>query len=159
MQALVYNYRLYTRLCLLFLLLFAAERTSAKIKEIQYIGIADVKVKSVDLHNITFTLQMSFYNPNRVGVRLKDGDIDTYCNNKYIGKALVEDNIKVPSRDTFTVPITIVAAADKVLGNAFNVLAGNNKVLIKLNGTVKAGKLGVFFKIPVYYEGEETIKL
>ena len=104
-------------------------------------------------------MDLRFYNPNRFGVDLKNGDIDAYLNNKYLGKALLDENVQMPARDTFRLPLTFQISLSDMVGQGLNMLNSNNQeVLIKMVGTVRAGKAGVFVPVPVYYEGKQVFR-
>ena len=155
---LFYFWGMIMRWCfLLFLLPFSPE-SSAQVKALEYQDVQDFRIHKADLQQVTIILNLRFYNPNHYSVDLKDGDIDVYFNDRLSGKAILDERTKVPARDTFLLPVTIVAPIDKIVTNALELLV-NNEVLVRLEGTVKAGKRGIFIKIPVRYEGKQRIEL
>ena len=60
--------------------------------------------------------------------------------------------------DTTLVPLSISAKSKDILLISADILINNN-VLIKLTGSVKAGRGGIYINVPVNYEGSQTINL
>jgi len=143
---------------LLLCALFLSIQSNAQVKSLEYVDVQDFRVHKASLQEATVVVFLRFYNPNWYGLTLKDGDIDAYFNNAYLGKAIADEKIKVPAKDTFLIPVTITAGMDKVFSNALDLLM-NNKILVKLDGSVKAGKAGIFIRVPIKYEGEQQINL
>ncbi len=57
--------------------------------------------------------------------------------------------------DTFYVPIKAVISMRDVLPNAVQILL-KDSVNVKLDGTVKAGKGGIFKNVAIKYEGRQS---
>lgn len=102
-------------------------------------------------------MDVEFYNPNKSGMTLKDADIDLYINDKFVGKAFLEDKYDVPGLDTFLLPVSLKADLKNVLPNALS-LALDKEVKVGLKGFVKAGR-GVFISIPINYEGMQKLNI
>jgi LEA14-like dessication related protein len=106
------------------------------------------------------TANLRFYNPNNYSLSLKNGDLDAYVNNKYLGKATVDERIAVPPSNSFVLPVTIDINMLRVLKDAFDLLSlQKSDVLLRLQGTISAGKGRVYFRVPVTYEGRQKIQI
>ena len=146
------------RILLFFLLLLFPLSSYSQLQSLEYINLAGFRVHKADLQQVTVVLNLRFYNPNRYGLTLKEGDVDAWFNHHYLGKAILDEKTRVPARDTFLIPVTLTAGLDKIFSNALELLT-NNTVLIKLDGSVKAGKAGIFIRVPIRYEGSQRIEL
>lgn len=146
------------KLLLLIFVLASSWHGMAQVKSLEYLDVQDFRVHKADLQEVTVIVNLRFYNPNWYGMTLKDGDMDAYFNNVYLGKAIADEKTKVPAKDTFLIPVSITARLDKVFSNALDLLM-NNTILVKLDGSIKAGKAGIFIRVPIKYEGEQQLNL
>lgn len=128
----------------------------ASPKELVYRDVKNFRVMEISLQP-KVGMDVEFYNPNKTGMTLKDADIDLYVNDLFVGKATLNDKYEVPGLDTFLLPVVMKADLKNVLPNALS-LALNKEVNVKLKGTVKAGR-GVFFTIPINYEGVQELNI
>ncbi|MEO6831587.1 MAG: LEA type 2 family protein [Chitinophagaceae bacterium] len=132
----------------------------AQPKPLVYRDLQNFRVQSLNLQQATMVLDLQFYNPNNYGLTLKDGDIDAYFNNKFVGKASLAGRSSIPAKDTFTTPVIVTTSLQSLVANALELLtAGDKVVLIRLQGSVRAGKGNIYFRVPVNYEGRQTIHL
>lgn len=143
---------------LLFCCLLLSLDGCAQPKSLVYQDVAAVRVHKVDLNAATVVADLRFYNPNRYSVNLKDGDIDAYFNDRYLGKAILDERAYVPAKDTFLLPVTITASLESIFANALDMLV-NKAVLVRLQGSLKAGKAGIYIRVPVRYEGRQQLDL
>lgn len=148
--------------CRLLLFLFALIPTlnsCAQPKALAYQDMQNFRVHSVSLQQVVFAMDLRFYNPNKMSLDLKNGDIDAFVNDKYLGKALLNEQIKIPGRDTFSLPLTFQAGLTDILGNAWSMLGNSSsEVMVRMKGSIRAGKAGIFLPVPVYYEGKQKIE-
>jgi LEA14-like dessication related protein len=150
-----------TNILFLVLMLVAALFSScSQPKSLVYQDVRNFRIHKVDLQRATIVLDLQFYNPNNYGLSLKNGDLDAYLNNRYLGKASLDERVSVPASDTFILPVSITADLTSIVTNAIDLLTSkNNDVLVRLQGNIRAGKGGVFIGVPVKYEGRQRISL
>ena len=149
------------RFCLVaFALLALGFSGCSQPKALVYQDLKNFRVHEVNLQQATIVLDLQFYNPNGYGLSLKNGDLDAFFNNKYLGKATLDERTAIPAKDTFTLPVSVTADLSSIFSNALEVLANNGKdVLVRLQGSIRAGKGGIFIGVPVRYEGKQRIHL
>lgn len=140
-------------LCFLFLL------SCARPQALQYKGIDRVSLGSVGMEGLKLAFDVKFYNPNPFALRLKDGDLSTYINSRFAGKAELLSSQEVPALDSFVMPIAVSLDAANLLGNAIDMLT-QKEVMVKLDGRVRAGRLkgGPMLPVRVRYEGRQKVK-
>lgn len=132
----------------------------SKPKPLVYRDIKNVRVHNMDFRQATIVLDLQFYNPNGYGLSLKNGDLDAYISDKYIGKATLDERTMIPARDTFVLPVSVTANLGSLLNNAISIITHAEQNLpVRLQGTVRAGKGGVFFPVKVNYSGMQKIRL
>ena len=149
------------RICLLFVATAAmAFAGCSQPKALVYKDLRNFRVQELTLQRVTVVLDLLFYNPNNYGLSLKNGDLDAYFNSKFLGKAILDERTAIPARDTFLLPVSVTADLSNILTNALEVLTNSNaEVLVRLQGSIRAGKGGVFIGVPVKYEGRQRIHL
>ncbi len=102
-------------------------------------------------------MDISFYNPNRYKLKLKNADLEVFLNGARLGKMNVNKAVAIPRMDTFTVPVSIDVDLKNLLPNALQ-LAFSSDMSVKLQGNLKAGRHGVYKSVPVNYEGKQDIR-
>jgi LEA14-like dessication related protein len=129
-------------------------------KALVYQNVQHIRVQQVNLQQATLVVDLQFYNPNNYGLSLKNGDLDAWFNNNYLGKATLDERTIVPAHNTFILPVTITAELKNIVSNAIDLLTHQSSdVLVRLQGMVKAGKGGIFINVPIQYEGQQQIRL
>ena len=151
----------FRRIQLLVLTIFTlASAGCSQPKALVYQDLRNFRVHAVNLQQATVVLDLQFFNPNNYSLSLKNGDLDAYFNDKYLGKATLDERTAVPSRDTFLMPVSVTANLGNILTNAVELLtSGNSDVMVRLEGKVRAGKGGVFIGVPIRYKGRQKIHL
>lgn len=127
-------------------------------KELVYKDTRNFRVHKVGFQNTTLVMDLRYYNPNSFGMQLKDGDVDVYLNSSYLGKGRLDERTAVPPRDTFLIPVSVDVDMSRLFSNALTLLTQKD-VDVKLEGTVKVGKGGVFMRLPIRYIGKQRIEI
>lgn len=120
-------------------------------QKVHHFGINKVGAQTV------LSMDVQLYNPNAYKMKLKNADLDVYINNSRLGKINLDQKFPIPQLDTFSMPLTLNVDLGNALPNMFQLMLNSN-VNVKLNGTVKAGRHGIFIKVPVNYEGKQDIR-
>ncbi|MBC7826907.1 MAG: LEA type 2 family protein [Chitinophagaceae bacterium] len=105
----------------------------------------------------TVGMDVEFYNPNKSKLQLKKAEVDVFINNTYLGKSTLDSLVRIPARDTFSLPVTMRVKTGGALTNILKI-ATDSAVLIKMEGNASFGKGGVFVNYPIKYEGLKKIK-
>jgi LEA14-like dessication related protein len=143
-----------------FFLLFIAVSTSAfgQLKDIQYLDVENFKIQQIENNKAAISLDIRLYNPNNYKLKLKDADIDVFINGNHIGKVQqAVDKYEVLKNDTCLVPVILDVDMQNILANALQIVLSSGMADVKLSGTVKAGRHGIFIPIPINYQGKQDI--
>jgi len=130
----------------------------SKPKAPTYLGYENFRLKKAGLGNNVLATDVKLYNPNSYPLQLKSASLDVYFNNNYLGHSSLDSLIILPAKDTAYVPLQLQAKAKDVLSNALKVFL-NPEVKVKITGSAKAGRSGIFLNIPIDYEGVQHINL
>ena len=91
-------------------------------------------------------------------MKLKYGEMSVYLNNRFLGKTILDTMTLIPARDSFSIPVSMKVDMKQVYSNALDILL-NHEVNIRLDGFAKLGKGGIFFDVPIKYEGKQKIDI
>lgn len=129
-------------------------------KALVYQDLRGIHVQHASFQQATIVLDLQFYNPNSYTLSLKNGDVDAYISDKYLGKATLNEQTAAPARDTFTMPVAITANLGSILSNTFGIIANKDQeVPVRLQGTIRVGRGGVFVPVKINYEGRQRLHL
>ena len=138
----------------LFSMLVIAGCTS--VKDPEFRRVENFKVKDFGLQDVTVGFQVTYFNPNKFGVTVKDAVADIYMDSVYMGKFTQDNLVEVGSNSNFSIPLS----GKLTLGTALKMdlqNIGSRKIYLKADGSVKVGKAGVFVTKPFDYEGNHSL--
>ena len=124
-------------------------------KEPTFVEARGFKITSLGLKESVIQTDLYYYNPNNIGLQLKQVDADVFIEDKLAGHSIIDTLIRIPAKDTFAIPVRFRIEMKNVLSNAFTILM-QDKVNIKMRGTASVGKAGLFIKIPINYQGKHS---
>lgn len=124
----------------------------------KYLGYQNFRLAKASFGDNILATDIRLYNPNNYPLQLKSATMDVYFNNAYLGHSSLDTLIILPGKDTSVVPLQLQAKAKDVLSNALKVFL-NPDVKIRITGSAKAGRGGIFLNIPIDYEGMQRIEL
>ena len=138
----------------LFSMLVMAGCTS--VKDPEFRRVENFKVKDFGLQDVTVGFHVTYFNPNKFGVTVKDAVADIYMDSVYVGKFTQDNLVEVGSNSNFSIPLS----GKLTLGTALKMdlqNIGSRKIYLKADGSVKVGKAGVFVTKPFDYEGNHSL--
>ena len=98
------------------------------------------------------------YNPNNYKLKLKRTGIDVYVNDQRLGNILLQHEYLLPRHDTFLLPVLLKIDVANAASNAWQLFTVKKEVNLRLSGSVRAGRHGLFINVPVSYEGRQVIR-
>jgi LEA14-like dessication related protein len=128
----------------------------AKPKDLEFVDIQNIKVVKWGLSESVIGLDVRFYNPNKQQVKLKDAVAKVYVNSAFLGDTNMDSTVVVPRRDTFAVPLLLKVQTATAIAKMMET-AKDSAVTVRVDGTVKMGKAGVFLTYPIKYEKLQSL--
>ena len=126
---------------------------------LDYLGVKNLKVVKLGLKESTVSAEVEYYNPNNYPFTMKKASVDVYVNNNYFGKSTLDSAIRVPKKDTFSIPVILVVDMTGTAVNAFQIFGqGQEDVMVKLDGSARVGRGGFYINYPIKYEGMQKLK-
>ncbi len=124
----------------------------------EYLGFQDFSVQTFSMDETLLHTQLSFYNPNPFTMELKRGDVNVYLDDKLANHYVMDSTISIPRLDTFYVPLNLKLNPRFLLGSALRMLMNDNKIKVRLEGSIRIKRSGVSFNVPINYEVMEKIQ-
>lgn len=127
--------------------------------------LKNAKFKSVGfLHgaSVTFNADAIFYNPNPIGAKVTEVDLDLYIDDKKVTHINQDVSAVMKANSNFTLPLSFDIDLKDLFKDGKSALGGllkTQKIQYKMKGTLKVGVGSIEIAVPVEYEGEEEIKL
>jgi len=103
----------------------------------------------------TLRAEAVFYNPNNIGGRLKNIDVEILVNGKKAGKVEKDYKIRIPAKGEFSVPLEVklnmkeLGLVDTILG-----MIGGKKFDIQYVGKLKLSYRGIPVNVPVNHKSQ-----
>lgn len=130
----------------------------AKPTGFDYLGVDHVKVQQFGLKESTVALDVKYYNPNKFPVTMKRADVDVYVNDQYFGKTTLDTTIRIPGRDTFYLPVLLKVDMNTTVMQLIQALGqGQQEVKVRMDGSARIGRSGIFINYPIRYEGMQKL--
>ena len=125
-------------------------------KDLIYQNVQGFKLQKAGAAQTTLSMDIRLYNPNGYSLKLKKADVDVFLNDNHLGKMIVKGPYTITKLDTFVLPVILNVDLKNVLPNVLQLVL-NSEVDVKLSGTIKAGRHGVYLTVPINYEGKQDI--
>jgi LEA14-like dessication related protein len=138
--------------------LFLILSSCAKPQNLVYKRVSNFYVSALGVNRTGIGADVVLYNPNKYPLDIKDADLDLFLNNRPAGKAVLDKRVSIPGNDSVAVPVEVESNLGDLVNAGMQLLKGP-EVMVKLNGTVRAGRGGVFVRVPIRYEGKQKLKL
>lgn len=123
-----------------------------------YKEFRNFSIEKLGFSETTVSMDLVYYNPNKIGFQVKRTEADIYVDGVYLGKAVSDTLIKVVKMSDFVIPMQVKTDMKNLYKNAWSALSSKT-VLVKAKGTITAGVAGVFKTIPLDYEGRHEMTL
>ena len=138
--------------CILAITALACLISCSKPEAPEYLGFRDFDVRSFSMDSSLLHTELAFFNPNSFNMELKRGDVNVYLDNQLANHYVMDSTINIPRKDTFYVPLNLKVSPKLLIGSAINMLMNNNKIKVRLVGSVRVKRGSFSFTVPINYE-------
>jgi LEA14-like dessication related protein len=147
-----------TIICLLSVLIVCFMISCRQPEAPEYLGFRDFSVDNFSMDSALLHTQLAFYNPNTFVMELKRGDVNVYLDDKLANHYILDSTINIPKRDTFFVPLNLRVSPKLLIGSAISMLMNNNKIKVRMVGSIRVKRGGIGFTVPINYEVMQQIR-
>ena len=138
-----------------FLILFTwlSYSSCSSVREPELIGIENVKIDRIGLQGSAVTLGLHYFNHNNFRLKLKKAEGNAWLDSNSLGHFTLDTLIHIPANADFRLPIKLKMDMKYFIANMRMAISGK-EVLIKVDGTARAGKSFFYGNYPIKYEGK-----
>ncbi len=133
-------------LCSILLILSSCQ----KPKDLVFKEFKNLKVDQLTFSGAALNVDLVYYNPNNFGLQLSRTDLDIFIDSTFLGHSAQNIQVSVPKRNNFTIPLKVDLDVKNLLKNGITSFF-NKDVKVRVWGSVKLGKAGVYKSFPVDY--------
>ncbi|MEK6782788.1 MAG: LEA type 2 family protein [Bacteroidota bacterium] len=143
----------------IYYLLFLLVTACVPKEEVVLRAIRNEKLELKDAGTQMLIADAVFYNPNNVGMKLKEINIEVFVNGKKAAHADQKLNTSIKATSEFTVPLEVKLSL-KELGLLDTILSfiGGKKYEIQFKGHLRIKVHGFTFKVPVEHTEKLSLK-
>ena len=138
---------------LLVLLLFSSCHS---MKDPVFNNIENVQVNQLGKGRSLMTFNMSYFNPNHTGGRMKEAEGDAWVDSTYLGHFYVDTIVNIPANANFIIPVKLEMEMKNIFRHSLAAFL-SEQVLITIKGKAKVGKGGIYKKFHLHYEGKQDL--
>jgi LEA14-like dessication related protein len=124
----------------------------------EYLGFRDFSIQNFSMDSALLHTELAFFNPNPFNLQFKRGDVNVYLDDKLANHYVMDSTIDIHQKDTFYVPLNLRVSPKLLIGSALRMLMNDNKIKVRLEGSIRLRRSGVSFNVPVNYEVMQQIR-
>ena len=102
------------------------------------------------LASTTLSADLKCYNPNSFAVFLKTAECDLYLDTNYVGRFSNTEALKISAKKPFVLPVTGEVQTLKFMEYSKKAVF-NAPYVVRLKGSARVGRMGIFRTIPFDY--------
>ena len=127
-------------------------------KSLEFREFSNLKVDKLSFAGAGLTVDLVYYNPNNFGLQLNRTDLDVFVDSTFLGHSSQDIQVSIPKRDIFTIPLKLDLDVKNLLKNGITSLF-NKSVSVRVLGSVKVGKAGIYKSFPVDYTSIQNFSM
>lgn len=129
-----------------------------KPKDLVFKEFKNLKVDQLSFSGAALNVDLVYYNPNNFGLQLSRTDLDIFVDSTFLGHSTQNIQVAVPRKGNFTIPLKVDLDVKNLLKNGVASLF-NKDVKVRVLGSVKLGKAGVYKTFPIDYTSVQNFSM
>jgi LEA14-like dessication related protein len=127
-------------------------------KALEFKEFKNLTLDKLSFAGAAMNVDLVYYNPNNFGLQLSRTDLDIFIDGTFLGHSSQDSQVAVPKRDNFTIPLKLDLDVKNLLKNGITSFL-NKSVSVKVVGSVKVGKAGIYKSFPVDYTSIQNFSM
>ena len=127
-------------------------------KSLEFKEFKNLSVDKLSFAGAALKVDLVYYNPNNISLQLNRTDLDIFIDSTFLGHSSQDIQVAIPKRDVFTIPLKVDLDVKNLLKNGITSLLNKN-VSVRVLGSVKVGKAGIYKSFPVDYTSIQNFSL
>lgn len=127
-------------------------------KSLEFKEFKNLRVNKLSFAGASLTVDLVYNNPNNFGLQLNKTDLDVFVDSTFLGHSSQDIQINIPKKNVFTIPLKLDLDVKNLLKNGITSLFNKN-VAVRVLGSVKVGKAGIYKSFPVDYTSIQNFSM
>lgn len=148
----------YTLILLISIIFIIFQTSCQEPKSLEFREFKNLNVDKLSFAGAALTVDLVYYNPNNFGLQLNRTDLDVFVDSTFLGHSSQDIQVDIPKRNIFTIPLKLNLDVKNLLKNGITSLFNKN-VAVRVLGSVKVGKAGIYKSFPVDYTSIQNFSM
>ena len=127
-------------------------------KSLEFREFKNLTLDKLSFAGAALKVDLVYYNPNNFGLQLNRTDLDVFVDSTFLGHSSQDVQVTISKRDVFTIPLKLDLDVKNLLKNGITSML-NKSVSVRVLGSVKVGKAGIYKSFPVDYTSIQNFSM
>ena len=146
------------RILAIFIALAVSQTSCHEPKSLEFREFKNLTLDKLSFAGAALKVDLVYYNPNNFGLQLNRTDLDVYVDSTFLGHSSQDIQVNISKRDVFTIPLKLDLDVKNLLKNGITSML-NKSVSVRVLGSVKVGKAGIYKSFPVDYTSIQNFSM
>lgn len=142
----------------IFITLVVFQTSCHEPKSLEFREFKNLTLDKLSFAGAALKVDLVYYNPNNFGLQLNRTDLDVYVDSTFLGHSSQDIQVNISKRDVFTIPLKLDLDVKNFLKNGITSML-NKSVSVRVLGSVKVGKAGIYKSFPVDYTSIQNFSM
>ena len=142
----------------IFVALVVFQTSCHEPKSLEFREFKNLTLDKLSFAGAALKVDLVYYNPNNFGLQLNRTDLDVYVDSTFLGHSSQDIQVNISKRDVFTIPLKLDLDVKNLLKNGITSML-NKSVSVRVLGSVKVGKAGIYKSFPVDYTSIQNFSM
>jgi LEA14-like dessication related protein len=132
-----------------------------KPKDLVFKDFKNLSVDKLSFAGAKLKVDLIYFNPNNFGLQLNRTDLDIFVDSTFLGHSSQNIQVAIPRKGDFTIPLNVDLDVKNLLKNGITGVTSlfNKDVKVRVLGSVKVGKAGVYKSFKVDYTSVQNFSM
>jgi LEA14-like dessication related protein len=132
-----------------------------KPKDLVFKDFKNLSVDKLSFAGAKLKVDLIYFNPNNFGLQLNRTDLDIFVDSTFLGHSSQNIQVAIPRKGDFTIPLNVDLDVKNLLKNGMTGVTSlfNKDVKVRVLGSVKVGKAGVYKSLKVDYTSVQNFSM
>ena len=146
------------RFLAIFIALVIIQSSCHEPKSLEFREFKNLTLDKLSFAGAALKVDLVYYNPNNFGLQLNRTDLDVFVDSTFLGHSSQDVQVTISKRDVFTIPLKLDLDVKNLLKNGITSML-NKSVSVRVLGSVKVGKAGIYKSFPVDYTSIQNFSM
>ena len=142
----------------IFIGLLVIQTSCHEPKSLEFREFKNLTLDKLSFAGAALKVDLVYYNTNNFGLQLNRTDLDVYVDSTFLGHSSQDIQVNISKRDVFTIPLKLDLDVKNLLKNGITSML-NKSVSVRVLGSVKVGKAGIYKSFPVDYTSIQNFSM